>query len=88
MESNLHRIAINDLVLSFVKIELIQEITPVKGYVDMIVSEKFGAINDKQKEKLHIVQKQVDRLLSLVSEINVAKLDEIIRDNSLQINDN
>ena len=48
----------------------------------MIVSEKFGAINDKQKEKLYLVQKQVDKLLSLVSEINVAKLDEIIHDNS------
>jgi signal transduction histidine kinase len=59
----------NDSTLSFIKSELIQEITPIKGYADMLSSEKFGAVNDRQKEKLGIIQRQVDRLLQLVSKM-------------------
>jgi len=49
----------------------------------MLESEKSGKINDIQKEKLQLIQKQIDSLLILISKISVAKLDEIKHDNQL-----
>lgn len=74
---NLHKLTIDDLVLSFVKQEMITEIVPIKGYIDMILAAKFGSINEIQKEKLGIASNQIDKLLSIISELNIAKLDEI-----------
>lgn len=49
----------------------------------MLESEKSGKINDIQKEKLQLIQKQIDSLLILISKISVAKLDEIKHDHQL-----
>ena len=80
----LHKIEINELVLSFLKEPIITAIVPIKAYADMLESEKFGKINDTQKEKLQLIQKQIDSLLILISKISVAKLDEIKHDNKLK----
>ena len=82
---NLHKLEINDLVLSFIKEPIITAIVPIKAYVDMMESEKFGTLNNIQKEKLVFIQKQIDLLLALISKISIAKLDEIKHDNSLNI---
>jgi len=72
-----HTLEINDMVLSFVREPIITAIVPIKAYVDMIKSETFGEVNNIQKEKLQLIQKQINQLLILISQINVENLEKI-----------
>lgn len=56
--------------------ELKSFLVPIKGYVDLILSEKLGALNDGQKERLKIVSSSTDQLRKLISDIlDVQKLE-------------
>ena len=56
--------------------ELKSFLVPIKGYVDLLLSEKLGALNDKQKERLNIVSSSTEQLRKLISDIlDVQKLE-------------
>ncbi len=57
--------------------ELKTPIVPMKGYLDLILREKFGPLSDVQKDKLMIVKSSVNSLLSLVSDLLDAHKMEI-----------
>lgn len=75
------RIEINDMVLSFIKEPLITAIVPIRAYVDMMKSEQFGQVNDIQKEKLYVMQKQIDILVSKITDLSIEKLENIKHEN-------
>lgn len=61
---------------SIISHELKSFLVPIKGYVDLILSEKLGALNDGQKERLRIVSSSTDQLRKLISDIlDVQKLE-------------
>lgn len=56
--------------------ELKSFLVPIKGYVDLLLSEKLGALNDRQKERLKIVSSSTEQLRKLISDIlDVQKLE-------------
>jgi len=56
--------------------ELKSFLVPIKGYVDLLLSEKLGALNDGQKERLKIVSSSTEQLRKLISDIlDVQKLE-------------
>lgn len=44
-------------------------LTPVKGYVQLLVSENFGSLNDSQKKKLQIVLENLDKLENTIKKL-------------------
>jgi PAS domain S-box-containing protein len=49
--------------------ELKTPLVPIKGYLDMILDEKFGSLTDLQNGKLKIIKSSADILISLVSDL-------------------
>lgn len=42
--------------------------TPIKGYVDLLLTENFGSLNENQKEKLKRVSSNIKQLENAIKE--------------------
>ncbi|TSA19079.1 MAG: sensor histidine kinase [Nitrosopumilales archaeon] len=55
--------------LAMVTHELKTPLVPIIGYVDILLSEKWGKINEIQKEKLDIIKNSTQFLLKMISDL-------------------
>ena len=55
--------------ITIVTHELKTPLVPIKGYIDLLLLEKFGPLNDAQKERMAIVKQSIQVLLRLVSDL-------------------
>jgi PAS domain S-box-containing protein len=55
--------------ISTVSHELRTPMTSIKGYTDLLASERIGPLNDDQRRFLAIVQRNADRLTSLINDL-------------------
>lgn len=62
-------VAKSDL-MNFVAHELKNPMQPVKGYVDILLSGAVGPVNDTQKQFLNVVRNNVERMNTIVSDLN------------------
>lgn len=58
-----------DQILSNVSHELRTPITAIRSYTDLFLADKIGPLNDVQKEKLSIIQRNVNHLLVLINDL-------------------
>jgi signal transduction histidine kinase/putative methionine-R-sulfoxide reductase with GAF domain len=56
--------------ISFVAHELKNPMTSIKGYTELLVGGKVGDINEMQTNFLHTIRANVDRMSTLVSDLN------------------
>lgn len=56
--------------VSFVAHELKNPMTSIKGYTELLVGGKVGDINESQANFLHTIRANVDRMSTLVSDLN------------------
>lgn len=49
--------------------ELKTPLVPIKGYLDLILKEKFGPLADAQKDRLKIIKSSTEVLLNLISDL-------------------
>ncbi len=62
--------------LAMITHELKTPLVPIKSYVDLLLLEKFGAINNEQRKKLELVRKNADSLLRLILDlVDVQKME-------------
>ena len=62
--------------ISIVTHELKTPLVPIKGYIDLLLLEKFGTLNEAQKQRMEIVKKSIQVLLRLVSDLlDTQKID-------------
>jgi PAS domain S-box-containing protein len=79
VDANKELIRLNKLKSEFVAVishELKTPLTSIKGYVKLLESGKLGAISVKQKDSLHIVSSESDRLANLINDVlDLSKLE-------------
>ena len=63
--------------LAMITHELKTPLVPIKSYIDMILSQKLGLLNDTQKERLRIVRSSTMHLLKLVTDLLDAQKIEL-----------
>jgi len=64
-------------ILSNVSHELRTPITSIKTYVELFLSDKIGPLETLQKEKLRIVQRNINHLLNLINDLlTLARLQD------------
>jgi len=68
---------IKDEFLAMITHELKTPLVPIIGYVDILLSEKLGKINEIQKEKLEIVKTSTRFLLKMISDLLDAQKIEL-----------
>ena len=56
--------------VSFVAHELKNPMTSVKGYTELLAAGAVGAINDAQTNFLHTIRSNIERMNTLVSDLN------------------
>lgn len=66
-----------DEFVAMVTHELKTPLVPIKGFVDLLLSEHLGTLNDKQKERLEIIQSSSDSLLILIQDLLDAQKIEL-----------
>lgn len=65
-----------DDFLAMITHELKTPLVPIKSYIDIILSQKLGPLNDTQKERLCIVRSSTEHLLKLVTDLlDVQKIE-------------
>jgi PAS domain S-box-containing protein len=65
-----------DEFLAMITHELKTPIVPIKSYVEMILSEKLGPLNDTQKNRLSVVQSNMVYLLKILNDLlDVQKIE-------------
>ena len=65
-----------DEFLTMITHELKTPLVPIKSYIDMILSEKFGPLNEVQKQKLQVINESTGSMLKLVYDLlDVQKLE-------------
>ncbi len=57
-----NRIVLSENSLSILNHELRTPLVPIKAYSNMLVQEKFGSLNQEQKERLNIINKNIEQL--------------------------
>lgn len=73
-EAELDRIK-NEFI-STVSHELRTPMTSIKGYIDLLVTNKVGSLTDMQRKFLQIIKSNADRLSALVNDIlDISRLD-------------
>jgi len=68
---------IKEEFLAMITHELKTPLVPIIGYVDILLSQKLGKINDAQKEKLEIIRISSQFLLRMISDLLVAQKIEL-----------
>jgi len=63
--------------LAMVTHELKTPLVPIIGYVDILLSQKWGKINEIQKEKLEIIKNSTQFLLKMISDLLDAQKIEL-----------
>ncbi len=58
-----------DEFLSMITHELKTPLVPIQGYVDILLGEHLGPLNEKQKERLKIIKTSADALLRIISDL-------------------
>lgn len=58
-----------DEFLSMITHELKTPLVPIQGYVDILLGEHLGALNEKQKERLKIIKTSAEALLRIISDL-------------------
>ena len=71
--------SLKDEFLTMITHELKTPLVPIKGYVDILLSEKFGSLNEKQKDRLRLVSSSSAFLLRLISDLLDAQKIELGR---------
>ncbi len=61
--------ALKDDFLTMITHELKTPLVPIMSYVDIMLSETFGALNEEQKKRLEIIRTSTRSLLKLISDI-------------------
>lgn len=62
--------------LAMVTHELKTPLVPIQSYVDLLLHEQFGKINDEQRKKLEAIRKSSESLLRLILDlVDVQKMD-------------
>src|SRR5579872_477829 len=65
-----------DEFLAMITHELKTPLVPIKGYVDILLSENLGPLNNQQKERMQIIKSSTNSLLKLVSDLlDVQKIE-------------
>ncbi len=65
-----------DEFLAMITHELKTPLVPIKGYIELLLSEKFGPLTQMQKEKISIIKHSTDVMLKLVSDLlDVQKIE-------------
>lgn len=65
-----------DEFLAMITHELKTPLVPIQGYVDLLLSEYLGKLNDRQKERLSIIKSSSENLLDIISDLlDVQKLE-------------
>jgi signal transduction histidine kinase len=58
-----------DEFLSMITHELKTPLVPIQGYVDMLLGEHLGSLNEKQKDRLKIIKTSSEALLRIISDL-------------------
>jgi len=58
-----------DEFLSMITHELKTPLVPIQGYVDMLLGEHLGSLNEKQKDRLKIIKTSAESLLRIISDL-------------------
>jgi len=58
-----------DEFLSMITHELKTPLVPIQGYVDMLLGEHMGSLNEKQKDRLKIIRSSAESLLRIISDL-------------------
>ena len=58
-----------DEFLSMITHELKTPLVPIQGYVDILLGEHLGSLNEKQKERLNIIKTSAETLLRIISDL-------------------
>ncbi|MGQ0638608.1 MAG: PAS domain-containing sensor histidine kinase [Nitrososphaerota archaeon] len=61
--------SLKDEFLTMITHELKTPIVPIKGYVDILLLEKLGPLNEKQKDRLRLMSSSSAALLRLISDL-------------------
>jgi PAS domain S-box-containing protein len=61
--------SLKDDFLTMITHELKTPLVPIKGYVDILVSEKLGTLNPEQQKRLEIIRSSTNSLLKLISDL-------------------
>jgi len=68
---------IKEEFLAMITHELKTPLVPIIGYVDILLSQKLGKINDTQKQKLEIIKTSTGFLLKMISDLLDAQKIEL-----------
>jgi signal transduction histidine kinase len=58
-----------DEFLSMITHELKTPLVPIQGYVDILLGEHLGELNEKQKDRLKIIKTSAEALLRIISDL-------------------
>ena len=61
--------SLKDDFLTMITHELKTPLVPIKGYIDILISEKLGTLNPEQLKRIKIVKSSTDSLLKLISDL-------------------
>ncbi len=60
---------LKDELISVVSHDLRTPLTSIMGYLELVMTEESGALNDEQRQFLEVVRRNADRLLALVNDL-------------------
>jgi signal transduction histidine kinase len=65
-----------DEFVAMITHELKTPLVPIRGYVELLLSERMGNLNDAQKKRLNVIQTSSESLLRLISDLlDVQKIE-------------
>ncbi len=69
--------SLKDDFLTMITHELKTPLVPIKGYIDILMSEKLGTLNLEQQKRLEIIKSSTNSLLKLISDLLDAQKIEL-----------
>jgi PAS domain S-box-containing protein len=61
--------SLKDDFLTMITHELKTPLVPIKGYIDILTTEKLGTLNPEQQKRLEIIKSSTNSLLKLISDL-------------------
>jgi len=61
--------SLKDDFLTMITHELKTPLVPIKGYIDILISEKLGTLNPEQLKRVEIIRSSTNSLLKLISDL-------------------